>query len=325
MGKCDIGEITYINTFDRHRTGNRVESRLRSSTTYSQERNLFVIIWPSPRNYKEVKWKKYSIRYSNASHHQCWAAFHCYYWIPFISSIFCPWRRCIGPMWFGVQHYRTAAGQKLFEVINHPFKLRYPVDLATSIFSYHQVSVVAVYFISHYAWMFSRVRETVKGFLSDCKPRFEVSELPKLVAFHHWCLWHHGTKRFSLLLAFFKSCLTSSLPFNMSNSTDDQPTDQSYNKTVVYTPQYPIDIPVDDCQKVRMYRLTSMYENSDIYLHFGYCDDIGDGHGYTSGIIGFCTATGAITIMCLMSVLMSPLLMSYCLLSRRCNPSYSSL
>ncbi|KAH8554087.1 lysozyme-like domain-containing protein [Umbelopsis sp. PMI_123] len=79
----------------------------------------------------------------------------------------------------------------------------------------------------------------------------------------------------------------------MSNSTsNDQPTEQSYNKTVVYTPNYPISIPVDDCQKVKMYRLTSTYENSDIYLHFGYCDDLGDGRGYTSGIIGFCTATG---------------------------------
>ncbi|KAI8583651.1 hypothetical protein K450DRAFT_222151 [Umbelopsis ramanniana AG] len=81
----------------------------------------------------------------------------------------------------------------------------------------------------------------------------------------------------------------------MSNNTDndqDQPTEQSYNKTVVYTPDYPITVPVDDCQKVRMYRMTSMYENSDIYLHFGYCDDLGDGRGYTSGIIGFCTATG---------------------------------
>ncbi|CAM0142077.1 COP9/signalosome complex subunit Csn2 [Umbelopsis sp. WA50703] len=77
-----------------------------------------------------------------------------------------------------------------------------------------------------------------------------------------------------------------------NNGTNDQPTAQSYNRTVVYTPNYPIEIPVNDCQKVKIYRLTSLYENSDIYLHFGYCQNLDDGRGYTSGIIGFCTGTG---------------------------------
>lgn len=48
-----------------------------------------------------------------------------------------------------------------------------------------------------------------------------------------------------------------------------------------------------------------MYENSDIYLHFGYCDDLGDGRGFTSGIIGFCTATGNTTLIHLITVLLA--------------------
>jgi hypothetical protein len=138
------------------------------------------------------------------------------------------------------------------------------------------------------------------------------------------CLWHLVQKKDILVLAL--TTFFSSLPSTMSNNTDsdqDQPTEQSYNVTVAYTPDYPISIPVDDCQKVRMYRLTSMYENSDIYLHFGYCQDLGDGRGYTSGIIGFCTATGTFSLF--NRAILSVAIVINASYFRRCNSSYPSI
>ena len=41
----------------------------------------------------------------------------------------------------------------------------------------------------------------------------------------------------------------------------------------------------------RIVSLTSIFENSDTTLQYGYCEDIGDGRGYTFGFCGFTTAT----------------------------------
>lgn len=50
----------------------------------------------------------------------------------------------------------------------------------------------------------------------------------------------------------------------------------------------------DNCseeQKRNIMTLTSIFENSDMELDFGYCEDIDDGRGYTAGISGFCSGT----------------------------------
>jgi len=44
--------------------------------------------------------------------------------------------------------------------------------------------------------------------------------------------------------------------------------------------------------KKRCEEYTSIFENDTIELQYAYCEDIGDGRGYTSGRAGFCTGTG---------------------------------
>ncbi|KAJ1868985.1 hypothetical protein LPJ55_005664 [Coemansia sp. RSA 990] len=46
------------------------------------------------------------------------------------------------------------------------------------------------------------------------------------------------------------------------------------------------------CSKDIALRLTNIYENGNTDFHYDYCENIGDGRGYTAGIAGFCTGTG---------------------------------
>jgi chitosanase len=45
-------------------------------------------------------------------------------------------------------------------------------------------------------------------------------------------------------------------------------------------------------QKDKAEKLTSIWENSTTLLQYAYCEDIGDGRGFTSGRAGFCSGTG---------------------------------
>ncbi|KAI8822404.1 lysozyme-like domain-containing protein [Fimicolochytrium jonesii] len=45
------------------------------------------------------------------------------------------------------------------------------------------------------------------------------------------------------------------------------------------------------CQKSLTQQLTNEFENSRRFFSFDYCEDIGDGRGYTAGMVGFTTAT----------------------------------
>ena len=45
-------------------------------------------------------------------------------------------------------------------------------------------------------------------------------------------------------------------------------------------------------QKKKAEMLTSLWENGTTVLKYAYCENIGDGRGYTSGRAGFCTGTG---------------------------------
>ncbi|KAJ2768597.1 hypothetical protein IWQ56_002877, partial [Coemansia nantahalensis] len=45
------------------------------------------------------------------------------------------------------------------------------------------------------------------------------------------------------------------------------------------------------CSKDIALRITNVYENSDVKFHYDYCENIKDGRGFTSGIVGFCTGT----------------------------------
>jgi hypothetical protein len=47
-----------------------------------------------------------------------------------------------------------------------------------------------------------------------------------------------------------------------------------------------------DGQKKKAAGLTSIWENSTPNLQYGYCENIGDGRGFTAGRAGFCTGTG---------------------------------
>ncbi|KAJ3173924.1 hypothetical protein HDU87_007246 [Geranomyces variabilis] len=46
-----------------------------------------------------------------------------------------------------------------------------------------------------------------------------------------------------------------------------------------------------DCQKSMVQQLTNTFENSQLNFAFDYCSDIGDGRGYTCGVVGFTTST----------------------------------
>lgn len=50
---------------------------------------------------------------------------------------------------------------------------------------------------------------------------------------------------------------------------------------------------LDGDQKRRAEQLTSIFENADINPKYGWCDDIGDGRGFTFGRIGFNTGSGS--------------------------------
>ncbi|HEU4946566.1 MAG TPA: chitosanase [Kribbella sp.] len=66
----------------------------------------------------------------------------------------------------------------------------------------------------------------------------------------------------------------------------------------VPTPETPAGVPAtaldDPAKKELAMRLVSSAENSslDWKAQYGYIEDIGDGRGYTAGIIGFCSGTG---------------------------------
>ena len=49
---------------------------------------------------------------------------------------------------------------------------------------------------------------------------------------------------------------------------------------------------VTPLQKKKAEMLTSLWENGTTVLKYAYCENIGDGRGYTSGRAGFCTGTG---------------------------------
>ncbi|KAJ2396498.1 hypothetical protein GGI05_001087 [Coemansia sp. RSA 2603] len=39
-------------------------------------------------------------------------------------------------------------------------------------------------------------------------------------------------------------------------------------------------------------KITNIYENGDTDFHYDYCENLGDGRGFTAGIAGFCSGTG---------------------------------
>ncbi|KAJ2776272.1 hypothetical protein H4R18_005755 [Coemansia javaensis] len=45
------------------------------------------------------------------------------------------------------------------------------------------------------------------------------------------------------------------------------------------------------CSKDTALRITNVYENGDTDFHYDYCENLGDGRGFTAGIAGFCTGT----------------------------------
>ncbi|KAJ1894880.1 hypothetical protein LPJ66_004922 [Kickxella alabastrina] len=49
---------------------------------------------------------------------------------------------------------------------------------------------------------------------------------------------------------------------------------------------------LEGCSKSIAIDITGIYENGDTKTYFHYCEDLGDGRGYTAGIAGFCTGTG---------------------------------
>ncbi|MFJ8396353.1 chitosanase [Streptomyces sp. NPDC094144] len=67
--------------------------------------------------------------------------------------------------------------------------------------------------------------------------------------------------------------------------------DAAYGKG---SPAAGLDDPADPAKKDIAMRLVSSAENStlDWTSQYGYIEDIGDGRGYTAGIIGFCSGTG---------------------------------
>jgi len=48
---------------------------------------------------------------------------------------------------------------------------------------------------------------------------------------------------------------------------------------------------ISENQINNIFKLTSVFENSTTDLQFGYCENIGDGRGYTFGFVGFCSGT----------------------------------
>jgi len=44
-------------------------------------------------------------------------------------------------------------------------------------------------------------------------------------------------------------------------------------------------------QEITIKQLTTIFENDTPYFRYGYCENIGDGRGYTAGIVGFTTST----------------------------------
>ncbi|KAJ2403077.1 hypothetical protein GGI23_000216 [Coemansia sp. RSA 2559] len=46
------------------------------------------------------------------------------------------------------------------------------------------------------------------------------------------------------------------------------------------------------CAKDIAIMITGIYENGDTEPHYDYCENVGDGRGFTAGIAGFCTGTG---------------------------------
>lgn len=50
--------------------------------------------------------------------------------------------------------------------------------------------------------------------------------------------------------------------------------------------------PLCGCSKTMVMEVTNVYENGDTDFHYGYCENLSDGRGFTAGIIGFCTGTG---------------------------------
>ncbi|KAJ2551432.1 hypothetical protein EV175_003695 [Coemansia sp. RSA 1933] len=49
---------------------------------------------------------------------------------------------------------------------------------------------------------------------------------------------------------------------------------------------------MNKCAKDIAIKITGIYENSDTKVHYDYCENLHDGHGFTASIAGFCTRTG---------------------------------
>ncbi|KAJ1965917.1 hypothetical protein GGI12_000438 [Dipsacomyces acuminosporus] len=52
-----------------------------------------------------------------------------------------------------------------------------------------------------------------------------------------------------------------------------------------------VDARLSGCAKSIAFQITNIYENGNTSFHYDYCEDIKDGRGFTSGIVGFTTAT----------------------------------
>jgi chitosanase len=75
-----------------------------------------------------------------------------------------------------------------------------------------------------------------------------------------------------------------------STKTTSKSTTKSTTKTPVPT-SGPDTAALNACQKSIIFQATNIYENSKVSFSYDYCENLGDGRGYTSGIIGFTTGT----------------------------------
>lgn len=53
----------------------------------------------------------------------------------------------------------------------------------------------------------------------------------------------------------------------------------------------PEDRPLTESEKLRLQRITSIFENGAPNFQYGYIENLHDGRGYTAGRVGFCTGT----------------------------------
>ncbi|KAI9202889.1 lysozyme-like domain-containing protein [Polychytrium aggregatum] len=79
----------------------------------------------------------------------------------------------------------------------------------------------------------------------------------------------------------FTSCILLLQALLLANTAQAQSNNSTNNGTNALT----------QCQQSIVQQLTNIFENSVKYFPWDYCENIGDGRGYTCGIVGFTTGT----------------------------------